>query len=72
MEAEMDSNALLLSFLFGMFGMGWFMYGRKAELWVPRAAGLGLMIIPFCIPNLIAQTIVCVIMTVAPFFVREA
>jgi len=66
----MDGNALMFSFLFGMVGTGMLMYGRKASRLVPVIVGLGLMILPCVIPNLLVMTIVCGAMALTPFFVR--
>ena len=68
----MDSNLLMLSLLFGSIGMGMMMYGKKAGRMVPMGAGLGLMVIPYCIPNAIALLIVCCIITAVPWFLRNA
>jgi hypothetical protein len=42
---------LLAGFIFGTLGWGAFIYGRKLELWQPRAIGLGLMLYPYFISN---------------------
>ena len=67
----MDSNELLVSCLFGLVGMGMFMYGRKAGRFVPMVAGGLLMAIPYFIPNLIAQIVVCTAISASPWIVRE-
>ena len=68
----MDGNELVISFLFGMVGMGMFMYGRKAGRMVPLVAGGLLMAIPYFIPNWIAQLVVCSALTAVPWVIREA
>ena len=68
----MDLNSLMLSFLFGMVGMGMFMYGKKSGRLVPLGAGVGLMVVPYFIPNLIATVVVCAALMAAPWVVREA
>ncbi len=67
----MDTTSLMLSLLFGTIGMGMLMYGKKAGRMVPLGAGLALMIVPNCIPNVIANSIVCCILTAMPWIVRE-
>jgi hypothetical protein len=67
----MDFNNLMLSFLFGMIGMGMFMFGKKAGRLVPLGAGLALMVVPYFIPNLIALLVVCCALCVTPLVVRE-
>ena len=68
----MDTTDLMLSLLFGSIGMGMLMYGKKAGRMVPLAAGLALMVLPYCIPNPIALLIVCCLITVTPWFLRNA
>jgi len=68
----MDTNSLLLSFLFGTIGMGMFMYGKKAGRMIPLGAGLALMLVPYFIPNLILMAVVCCLLTATPWFLREA
>jgi len=68
----MDSNLFIASFFFGLVGMGFFMYGKKAGRPVPLLAGLALMAVPYFIPNLIALLLVCTALTITPWFLRHA
>jgi hypothetical protein len=68
----MDNNALMLSFVFGLIGSGMFMYGKRAGRPVPLGAGLGLIVIPYFIPNLIALLVVCCGLTALPWVFRHA
>lgn len=68
----MDSNSLMLSLLFGSIGMGMLMYGKKAGRMVPLGAGLALMVLPYCIPNVMALVIVCCVITAVPWLLRNA
>ena len=68
----MDSTLLLLSLLFGSIGMGMCMYGKSAGRMVPLGAGAALMVIPYFIPNAIALLVVCCLVTIAPWFLRNA
>ena len=68
----MDTNSLLLSFLFGTIGMGMFMYGKRAARLVPLGAGSALMLVPYFIPNLVLMAVVCCLLTATPWLLREA
>jgi len=68
----MDTNAILIWFLFGLVGMGYFMYGKSTQKMIPLGVGIVISIIPYFIANLIALTVVCVLLSAVPFFVREA
>lgn len=67
----MDTTNLTLSLLFGMVGTGMVIFGRKAGRLVPLGAGLGLLVIPYFIPNAIAMISVCVALCAVPFVVRD-
>jgi len=68
----MDTNSLLVSFFFGLVGMGMFMYGKQAGRMVPLGAGVALIVLPYLIPNLIVLVIVCCALTAAPLLLRHA
>jgi hypothetical protein len=68
---ELDSGSLLLSIIFSGFGMFLFMYGKKAGRMPHLIAGMALMTCPYFITNLIAMSLVCIVIGAAPFFVQE-
>lgn len=68
---ELDSGYLILSIIFSGFGMFLFMFGKRAGKMPHLIAGLALMTCPYFITNLIAMTLVCLVLAVAPFFVKE-
>lgn len=51
MGISLDPYNLLAGFIFGTLGWGSFSYGRRLDLWKPRAIGLALMIYPYFITN---------------------
>ncbi|HZZ44665.1 MAG TPA: hypothetical protein VFE58_17145 [Tepidisphaeraceae bacterium] len=68
----MDGNLLMLSFLFGMVGMGFFAYGKKSGRFVAMGVGAGLMVIPYFVTNLLLMVIVCAALMAVPLVVKEA
>lgn len=48
---DLDPYSILAGFIFSTIGMGAFAYGRKLDLWQPRAIGLVLLIYPYFISN---------------------
>ena len=68
----MDINALMLSMLFSTIGLGLFLYGKKVGRIIPLGTGLLLMILPYFIPNLWLQTIVCCLLISLPWLGRNA
>jgi hypothetical protein len=68
----MDFNLVMASLIFGTVGMGMFMYGKNAGRMVPLGAGLGLMLIPYFIPNLLALLAVCGGLMALPWVLKDA
>ncbi len=48
---SLDPYNLLAGLIFGTIGLGAFSYGRKLELWQPRAIGAALMAYPYFVSN---------------------
>jgi hypothetical protein len=67
-----DPTMLMITLLFGAIGAGMFMYGKNAQRPAPLIAGLSLMVVPYFIPNVIGLTIVCLLLTITPWFLRHA
>jgi hypothetical protein len=51
MDFSLDPYNLLAGFIFGTLGSGAFMYGRRLDLWQPRAIGVLLMVYPYFFTN---------------------
>jgi len=68
---ELDSGSLLLSIIFSGFGMFLFMFGKRSGRMPHLIAGMALMTCPYFITNLIAMTLVCIVLAVAPFFIQH-
>lgn len=46
-----DPYNILAGFIFGTIGWGAFTYGKRLDLWQPRAIGVGLMGYPYLVTN---------------------
>jgi hypothetical protein len=68
---EWDENLLLASFLFGMVGMGMFLFGKKSGRFVPMGSGLALMAVPYVITNLLVLLTIGVALLAMPWIVRD-
>jgi hypothetical protein len=68
----MDASVLMLSLVFGLAGMGLFMYGRSEKKPVHLGCGLALMLVPYFIPHVLVLTAVCVIVGAIPFVFARA
>lgn len=67
----METAPLLLSFLFGTFGLGYFVYGKKQVNWIAMAAGAGLMIFPYFVSNIWMMIATGLILMALPFVFRD-
>lgn len=67
----MDFTSLMISFTFGVIGMGMFMYGKKASRVVPLAAGAGLMVVPYLFTHMVVLLIVGCALTATPWLLRD-
>jgi hypothetical protein len=67
----MDFTSLFASFVFGLIGMGMFMYGKKAGRPLPLAAGAGLIVAPYCFTHAATMLIVCCAITAVPWLFRN-
>ena len=62
---------MLAGFLFGTFGMGYFIYGKKRGAAVPLACGLILMIYPYFVTNIWINVGIGLLLMALPFFVKR-
>ncbi len=65
-----NPTLLMWSILFGAFGMGYFMYGRRQRSPVPFLVGIALMVFPYFISNVYLVVIIGVGLIITPYFVR--
>ena len=67
----MEGTALLMwGMLFGAFGLGFFIYGKKQKAVVPLIIGIALFIIPYFISNVYMLVTAGTVLVVLPYFVR--
>ncbi len=64
------STQILWGTVFGAFGVGFFMYGKKQRAIVPLVVGIALCIYPYFVTNVYVLVIVGVVLIVTPYFIR--
>jgi hypothetical protein len=69
-HSAMDMNTMIIGFLASSLGLGYFIYGKKQQLFVPMVAGGALCAIPFFIDNLVVLAIACLVAMIAPFILK--
>jgi hypothetical protein len=67
----MEGTSLLIwGMLFGAFGLGFFIYGKKQKAFVPLMTGIALFTIPYFISNVYMLVIAGTVLVALPYFVR--
>jgi hypothetical protein len=62
-----NTSVLMWGVLFGSIGLGFFVYGKKQKAMVPMICGIGLMALPYLIPNVYTLVSVSVVLILLPF-----
>ena len=66
----MNATQLFLSVIFSSIGLGYFLYGKKQKMTVPLVCGLVLMLFTYFIDSTAMISIIGVILSVVPYFLR--
>lgn len=61
---------LWLGMLFGAFGLGYFIYGKRQQAPIALASGVLLMVFPFFVSNAWANFLIGAALLAVPWFVR--
>lgn len=61
---------LVWGLVFGAIGLGYFVYGKRQQKFIPLACGLGLMGFPYFVSNPFVLVGVGIVLIVLPYFVR--
>ena len=54
--------------LFSSIGLGFFLYGKKQKAVVPLVCGLGLMVMPYFISNILLLVAASIALMVIPYY----
>jgi len=65
-----NPTLLMWSILFGAFGVGYFMYGRRQRSPVPFVVGIALMVYPYFVSNVYLVVLIGVVLIATPYFVH--
>ena len=66
----MNVTQLLLSVIFSSIGLGYFIYGKKQKMTVPFVCGLVLMIFTYFIDHTIMISLIGIVLSILPYFLR--
>ena len=66
----MNVALLFWGFVFSMIGLGFFMYGKRQQVFMPIISGLSLMIFPYFVSGLPVLFVVSLILIALPWVIR--
>lgn len=67
---KLNEAWLLWGLVFGSFGLGFFIYGKKQKAVVPLVCGIGLMVYPYFITNTYLLVGIGLALMAVPYFLR--
>ena len=67
----MSEGTLLWGVLFSSIGVGFCIYGKRQQAPVPLLCGIGLVIYPYFIPNVLAVIAIGIVLCAIPYFFRK-
>jgi len=65
-----STSTLLMVVIFGAIGLSFFVYGKKQKAIIPLFCGIGLMILPYFIPNMYILILSGIIIVAITYFIR--
>ena len=63
-------STLMRGVIFGSFGSGFFVYGKKQKAIIPLLSGIGLIVFPYFILNPYILVFFGIVLTALPYFIR--
>ncbi|MGE8642939.1 amino acid transport protein [Acinetobacter vivianii] len=66
----MNATQLFLSVIFSSIGLGYFLYGKKQKMTVPLVCGLVLMLFTYFIDSTAMISVIGIILSILPYFLR--
>jgi hypothetical protein len=66
----LTNASLLIGFLFGAIGIGFFVYGKRQQKFVPLVCGLVLMVFPYFVSSSLWLVAIGVALMAIPYFYR--
>ncbi|WP_343620746.1 amino acid transport protein [Acinetobacter proteolyticus] len=66
----MNATQLFLGVIFSSIGLGYFIYGKKQKMTVPLVCGLVLMLFTYFIDSTAMISIIGVVLSILPYFLR--
>lgn len=65
-----DELTVIANILFGAFGLGYFVYGKRQKRGIPFICGIGLMVFPYFVNNTVLLVSVGGLLMILPFAIK--
>ena len=65
-----SSSSLILELIFSSIGLGYFIYGKKQKSIVPLLSGIGLMLFPYMVSNVVLILLLGIFLAVIPAILK--
>jgi hypothetical protein len=63
----LNANYLFASLIWGTVGLGYFMFGKKQQSFIPMIGGIVMMVVSFIVSSALAMSLICVAVGVAVY-----
>ena len=68
----MSMESFMVGFIAGVFGVAYFVYGKKQTKFVPMLSGVLLCIYPYFFESVLWLSVIGIALLAAPFLIRES
>ncbi|MCJ7772180.1 MAG: hypothetical protein MUP22_03485 [Desulfobacterales bacterium] len=65
-----STSTLMWGMIFGSIGLGFIVYGRKQKAVIPLICGIGLIVVPYFIPNIYILVLSGIVLIASPFIIK--
>lgn len=61
----LDPNFLFASLIWSSVGVGYFIYGKRQQLWVPWLGGVVMIAVSCVVPSVLLMSLICLVVMAA-------
>lgn len=65
-----DPGTIFVMLIFGSIGMGYFIYGKKQQKYVPLTIGIALMVYSYFVSSITWNVIIGIVLSIIPMLIR--
>jgi len=65
-----SASTIMWGLIFGSIGLGFVVYGKKQKAVIPLICGMGLIVSPYIISNILVLVLCGIVLAAIPFFIK--